>query len=123
MILVDTSVWVAHLRKGRVGLAELLTKALVLVHPFVVGELACGSLRNRTRILSDLQALPSTVLATHQEVMELIENRKLWGLGIGWVDGHLLASALLSHCQLWTLDRKLAHAAGAAGVNLYRRPL
>lgn len=121
MILVDTSVWVAHLRKGGVGLADFLTKALVLVHPFVVGELACGDLRNRARILSDLEALPSAVSATHEEVVELIEDRKLWGLGIGWVDVHLLASALLSHCQLWTLDRNLVRAAGAAGVNVYRR--
>lgn len=120
MILVDTSVWIAHFRKGGSGLAELLSEALVLVHPFVVGELACGDLRNRARILSDLEALPSAVSATHQEVMRLIEDRKLWGLGIGWVDGHLLASALLSNCQLWTLDTKLVRAAAAAGVELYR---
>jgi hypothetical protein len=122
MILVDTSVWIAHLRKGDSGLAELLTEGLVLVHPFVVGELACGDLRNRARILSDLEALPSADSATHEEVMRLIEDRKLWGLGIGWTDGHLLASALLSNCQLWTLDRKLLRAAAAAGVSLYRRP-
>lgn len=121
MILVDTSVWIAHFRKGGSGLAELLSEALVLVHPFVVGELACGDLRNRARILSDLEALPSAVSATHQEVMRLIEDRKLWGLGIGWVDGHLLASALLSNCQLWTLDTRLVRAAAAAGVKLYRR--
>jgi hypothetical protein len=120
MILVDTSVWIAHFRKGRTGLAELLSEALVLVHPFVVGELACGDLRNRARILSDLEALPSAVSATHEEVMRLIEDRKLWGLGIGWIDGHLLASALLSNCQLWTLDARLARAAAAAGVKLYR---
>ena len=120
MILVDTSVWIAHFRKGGSGLAELLSEALVLVHPFVVGELACGDLRNRARILSDLEALPSAVSATHQEVMRLIEDRKLWGLGIGRVDGHLLASALLSNCQLWTLDTRLVRAAAAAGVKLYR---
>jgi len=120
MILVDTSVWIAHFRKGGSGLAELLSEALVLVHPFVVDELACGDLRNRARILSDLEALPSAVSATHQEVMRLIEDRKLWGLGIGWVDGHLLASALLSNCQLWTLDTRLVRAAAAAGVKLYR---
>ena len=120
MILVDTSVWIAHFRKGEAGLAKLLTQALVLVHPFVVGELACGDLRNRARILSDLEALPSAVSATHEEVMRLIEDRKLWGLGIGWIDGHLLASALLSDCQLWTLDRRLARAAAAVGVRLYR---
>jgi len=122
MILVDTSVWIAHLRKGGSGLAELLSEAAVLVHPFVIGELACGDLRNRSRLLSDLEALPCAVSATHQEVMRLVEDRKLWGLGIGWIDGHLLASALLSSCQFWTLDRKLARAAAAAGVKLYRSP-
>jgi hypothetical protein len=122
MILVDTSVWIAHFRKGGSRLAELLSKALVLVHPFVVGELACGNLRNRTRILTDLEALPCAASATHEEVMRLIEDRKLWGLGIGWVDGHLLASALLSDCQLWTTDSRLVRAAAAAGVKLYRSP-
>jgi predicted nucleic acid-binding protein len=120
MILVDTSVWIGHFRKGGSGLAELLSEALVLVHPFVVGELACGHLRNRTRIISDLEALPSAVFATHEEVMQLIEERKLWGLGMGWIDGHLLASALLSNCQLWTLDTRLVRAAATARVQLYR---
>ena len=122
MILVDTSVWIAHFRKGGSGLAKLLSEALVLVHPFVIGELACGDLRHRSRLLSDLEALPSAVCATHEEVMRLIEERKLWGLGIGWIDGHLLASALLSNCELWTLDTRLARAAAAAGVKLYRSP-
>jgi hypothetical protein len=81
MILVDTSVWVAHFRKGGTKLGELLSEALVLVHPFVVCELACGNLRNRGRILSDLEALPSAVSAAHEEVMRLAEDRKLWGLG------------------------------------------
>ena len=120
MILVDTSVWIAHFRKGGSRLAELLSEALVLAHPFVVGELACGNLRNRARILSDLEALPCAVFATDEEVMRLIEDRKLWGLGIGWIDGHLLASALLSNCQLWSLDTRLVRAAAAAGVKLYR---
>jgi predicted nucleic acid-binding protein len=120
MILVDTSVWIAHFRKGGSGLAELLSEALVFVHPFVVGELACGDLRNRALIMGDLEALPSAVSATHEEVMRLIEDRRLWGLGIGWVDGHLLASALLSNCQLWTLDTRLVRAAAVAGVKLYR---
>lgn len=121
MILVDTSVWIAHFRKGGVRLAELLSEALVLAHPFVVGELACGNLRNRARILSDLKALPSALSATHEEVMRLVEDRKLWGLGMGWIDGHLLASALLSNCEFWTLDGRLVQAAAAAGVKLYRR--
>jgi hypothetical protein len=99
----------------------LLSEALVLVHPFVVGELACGNLRNRARILSDLEALPCALFATHEEVMRLVEHQKLWGLGIGWIDAHLLASALLSNCQFWTLDRRLVRAAAAAAVKLYYR--
>ncbi|HLI30017.1 MAG TPA: PIN domain-containing protein [Terriglobia bacterium] len=120
MILVDSSVWVAHFRKGSPALSELLDDGLALAHPFIVGELACGNLRNRSRILGDLEALPSATSATNGEVMRLIEARKLWGLGIGWIDGHLLASALLSACRLWTLDRRLLRAAATAGVELYR---
>jgi predicted nucleic acid-binding protein len=110
VILVDTSVWIAHFREGSRGLSGLLTDGLALVHPFIVGELACGSLRNRSRILSDLGVLPFAVSATDGEVMRLLEARKLWGLGIGWIDAHLLASALLSTCPLWTLDRRLLRA-------------
>lgn len=119
MILVDTSVWIEHFRSGGSKLGDLLSQALVMVHPCVLGELACGSLRNRARILSDLEALPSAVSATHDEVMRLVEVRKLWNLGIGWIDAHLLASALLSNCQLWTLDGRLVRAAAAAGVKLF----
>jgi len=121
MILVDTSVWIAHFRKAGSRLGELLSEGLVMVHPFVLGELACGNLKHRVRILSDLEALPRAVSASHEEVMRLIEARKLWGLGIGWIDAHLLASALLSDCQFWTLDGRLLRAAAAAGVKLYRR--
>ena len=120
MILVDTSVWIAHFRVGRSKLGDLLSQVVVMVHPFVVGELACGNLKRRARILIDLEALPAAASATHEEVMRLVEVRKLWGLGIGWIDAHLLASALLSNCQLWTLDGKLARAAAAVGVDLYR---
>jgi hypothetical protein len=119
VILVDTSVWIEHFRSGGSKLGDLLSQALVMVHPCVLGELACGSLRNRARILSDLEALPSAVSATHDEVMRLVEVRKLWNLGIGWIDAHLLASALLSNCQLWTLDGRLVRAAAAAGVKLF----
>jgi predicted nucleic acid-binding protein len=119
MILVDTSVWIAHFRKGGAGLGELLRESLVMAHPFIIGELACGNLKNRTQILNDLRTLPCAVSATHEEVLRLIEDRKLWGLGIGWADVHLLASALLSNCRLWTFDRRLQQAAGAAAVKLY----
>ena len=84
MILVDTSVWIAHFREGS-KLAPLLSEGLVMVHPFVVGELACGNLKYRDRILSDLQALPPAVPATHEEALRLVKDRKLWGTGIGWI--------------------------------------
>ena len=113
MILVDTSVWIDHLRGGNPELARLLDQSLVLTHPFVVGELACGNLKHRTRILADLDALPRAVTATHDEVLRLIADRKLWGSGLGWIDAHLLASALLTGCGFWTLDRKLERAARA----------
>jgi predicted nucleic acid-binding protein len=118
MILVDTSVWVEHFRAG-VALGGLLSQGLVLTHPFVVGELACGNLRGRARILSDLGALPSAAAATDEEVMRLVEERRLWGRHIGWIDAHLVASALLAGCSLWTLDRPLQRAAHSAGVRLH----
>ena len=120
MILVDTSIWIAHFRIGGSKLGDLLSQTSVMVHPFVMGELACGNLKHRARILSDLEALPSAVSATHEEVLRLIEDRELWGLGIGWIDAHLIASALLSNCQFWTLDARLNRAAAAAGVKLFR---
>ena len=122
MILVDTSVWIDHFRSGGSKLGNLLSQTQVMVHPFVIGELACGNLKNRARILGDLEVLPSAVSATHEEVLRLIEVRQLWGMGIGWIDAHLLASAILSECQLWTLDAKLLRAAVAAGAPLYRHP-
>ena len=119
MILVDTSVWIAHFREAGSKLVHLLSEGLVMVHPFVVGELACGNLKHRDRILSDLQALPPAVPATHEEALRLVRDRKLWGTGIGWVDAHLLASALLSEAELWTLDERLDRAAAAVSVKRY----
>ncbi len=116
MILVDTSVWIEHLRAGSPGLARLLERGLVLAHPAVIGELACGNLKNRDRVLADLAALPRAVEATHEEALRLVEDRKLWGAGLGWIDAHLLASALLTDCGFWTLDRKLERAASGAGI-------
>lgn len=118
--LVDTSVWIDHFRKNEPALVELLSEASVLTHPFVLGELACGNLKKRAVILSNLEALPGAVPATHKECLRLIEDRKLWGRGIGWIDAHLLASALLSSCVLWTLDESLNRAATEARVKLYR---
>jgi len=111
MLLVDTSVWIDHLRRGNGRLATLLHDASVLCHPFVVGELACGNLSERDRILHLLAALPATPVAEHDEVMELIRRHELHGKGLGWVDMHLLASSRLAGCALWTLDRRLENTA------------
>ena len=120
MVLVDSSVWIEHFRKGHAGLAALLNEASVLMHPFIIGELACGNLKHRDLIVWDLAELPSVVLATHEEALDLLHDRKLYGRGIGWVDVNLIASALLSNCPLWTLDERLKKAAGSAGVAIRR---
>jgi predicted nucleic acid-binding protein len=112
MILVDTSVWVDHFRSGVPALAAELQKGRVLTHPFVIGELACGNLKNREEVLGLLGRLPATPVATHEEAMEFLERRGLMGRGIGFVDVHLLASAsLASSARLWTRDRRLAKVA------------
>ena len=118
MTLVDSSIWVEHLRRGNSRLAALLVGESVLIHPFVIGELACGMLNRREVFLADLKTLPRSIAAGEDEVLQLLEGRRLWGKGIGWVDAHLLASALLSGCRLWTLDRRLAEIAAAAGVEI-----
>src|SRR5665213_2028621 len=102
MLLADTSVWIQHFRRGEPTLAVQLSEGIVLMHPFIAGELACGNLKSRAAILSDLEALAPAKLASDTEVRQLIEALRLWGRGLGWVDAHLLASALLSHCRLWT---------------------
>jgi len=116
VILVDTSVWVEHLRRGLPRLATLLQEGEVLIHPWVIGELACGNLRNRGDVLELLQGLPASVVASDSEVLLLIEREQLMGRGIGYVDAHLLASNKLSHAQLWTQDRRLAALAQEQGL-------
>ena len=116
MILVDTSVWVDHLRHGNRRLQSLLENTEVLAHPFVIGELACGTLRNRQEVLTLLQALPEAQAAEHEEVMRVVERERLYGRGIGWIDAHLLASARLSDAPLWTLDRRLSGIASALAI-------
>jgi len=111
MVLVDTSVWVSHLREMRTDLAGLLNDGEVACHPFIVGELACGNLKNRRIILSLLEALPIVSAAEHDEVLAFIENHGLMGKGLGYIDVHLLASAALSRLPIWTLDKKLAEVA------------
>ena len=116
MILVDTSVWVEHFRVGNEALSQLLDAHQVWIHPFVTGEIACGNLENRKEILSGLKHLPAAPVALHSEVLFFLERNRLEGLGIGYVDLHLLASALLAPpMRLWTRDRRLAAIANGMG--------
>lgn len=108
MILVDTSVWIDHFRRGNRELVEALEREDVLTHPLVIGELACGDLKNRAEVLHLLAALPVAPIATDDEALLLIEKRRLMGRGIGYIDVHLLASVALSaDARLWTLDKRL----------------
>lgn len=116
MILADTSVWVDHLRRNNGTLASLLDRGDVACHPFVVGEIALGRLQNRRAILELLGELPTCRVAEDAEVLALIERRSLVGTGIGWVDAHLLAAALIDGRLLWTLDRRLMSVARDLGA-------
>jgi predicted nucleic acid-binding protein len=116
VILVDTSLWVEHLRRGLPRLATLLQEGQVLIHPWVIGELACGNLRHRSAVLNLLQGLPAAMVASDAEVLLLIERDRLMGRGIGYVDAHLLASAKLSRCVLWSQNRSLAALAQVQGL-------
>ena len=116
MILVDTSVWVDHLRHGNPVLQTLLRHDRVVCHPFIIGELACGNLRHRTHILDSLQTLSQAAVVVPEEVLQFIDRNGLMGQGLGYVDVHLLAAARLSRTWLWTLDRKLHQAACRQGL-------
>lgn len=115
MILVDTSVWIDHLRSGDRHLADLLDRDVAASHDFVIGEIACGNLKNRQEILSLLAWLPKCESASHEEVLFFIERHSLMGRGIGYVDACLLAAATLSSARLWTRDRRLAVVAEELG--------
>lgn len=119
MILVDTSVWIDHLRKGVPVLTAALEEGRVLMHPFVLGELACGTLRNRKEVLQLLSDLPVAPTVTELEALGFIERRALMGRGIGYIDIHLLASATLAGpARLWTRDKRLAAVAAGLGLAL-----
>ena len=121
MILVDTSVWIDHLRAGDDELAALLNGSRVLMHPFVLGELACGNLRNRELVLRLLKDLPRAAVATDEEVLFFIERHALMGRGIGYVDAHLLAAVTLSDsARLWTRDKGLRALANELALYLAR---
>jgi predicted nucleic acid-binding protein len=115
--LVDTSVWIDHLRAGNVVLERLLNSAAVLGDPFVIGELALGNLRQRNVVLGALRQLPQAVVASDDEVLVFIGGSRLFGRGIGYIDAHLLAAARLTpDARLWTRDRRLRRV--AAGLDL-----
>jgi len=117
MILVDTSIWVDHLRGAHERLADLLTRGLVLAHPFVTGELALGNLAQRETVLLALQDLPQAMLAADAEVLSFVEKKGLFGRGIGYVDAHLLAAVFLTPgSRLWTRDNSLFAASTHLGV-------
>ncbi len=116
MILVDTSVWIDHLRAADPELSGLLVEEQVLCHPFVVGELACGALKRRAEVLALLRSLPHAPVVDQDEVLTFIDAHALMGSGLGWVDAHLLASVYLAGERLWTNDQRLARAARRLGV-------
>lgn len=107
MVLVDTSIWVSHLRHGNSRLQKLLEESTVASHPFVLGELACGNISNRTEVISLIRSLPTLDVVEHDELVVFIENNELMGKGLGLVDVHLMAAAALAGIPLWTQDRKL----------------
>ncbi len=107
MILVDTSVWVEHLRQRNGRLSDLLDQGQVACHPFVIGEIALGTLRNRTEVLGLLAELPAARVVRHEDALAMVDARTLSGIGVGWVDVHLAASSLVERWPLWTLDRRL----------------
>lgn len=124
MILVDTSVWIDHLRLGEGDLEALLNSGQVLTHPFVIGELACGNLRNRTAVLGLLTGLPRSRIASQDEVLYFIETNNLMGQGIGFIDAHLLAATAMSDTShIWTRDKRLGRVAADLGIALRSTPM
>jgi len=117
MILVDTSIWIDHLRAADERLAGWLGEGQVLAHPFVIGELALGNLHNREVVLQALQDLPQTCVATELEVLRFINEKKLFGVGIDYLDTHLLAAVFLTPgAKLWTRDKHLLAAGTRLGI-------
>lgn len=107
MVLADTSIWIDHFRKGNDKLVSLLDAEEAAIHPFVLGELACGNLANRKEIIALLHALPDATEVEDDELLLFIEHRRLMGRGIGLIDAHILASCCIDSCLLWTGDKRL----------------
>ena len=117
MILVDSSVWIDHFRRASAELTALLAARVVMAHPFVVGELACGHVSEREAVFSALASLPTAPVLPHGEVLAFVERHRLMARGIGWVDMHLLASAIVAgRVTLWSRDKRLMAAAADRGV-------
>ncbi len=121
MVLVDTSIWINHLRDGDRHLEKLLFDGDVLCHPHIIGELACGNLKNRKEIIELFQSLPVSPVVEFQEFLYFVEQNNLSGRGIGFVDIQLLASAQLGQVLLWTADKRLKVAAAALGLNYQKK--
>jgi hypothetical protein len=117
VLLVDTGIWIDHLRQAVPALERVLLAGEVLGHPFVTGEIAMGSLKARETVIDALGRLPQAETATDEDVLAMVERRRLFSLGLGWVDAHLLASTLLTRdARLWTHDRRLREAADRLGI-------
>jgi predicted nucleic acid-binding protein len=116
MILVDTSIWIDHSHRRHEPLADWLTEGLVLGHPFVQGELASGQMPRRAEVLALFTRLPAAPVVPHREMLQFVDRHRLMGRGLGWIDLHLLASALVSHATLATRDARLAAAAEALDI-------
>lgn len=117
MIVVDSSIWIDHLRSTEQGLASLLSSRRVLMHPFVLGEIALGNFAQRRELISNLSRLREAPVASHKELLAFVEGERLFGAGIGYVDAHLLASTcLLPGAYIWTRDKRLAAVADRMGI-------
>lgn len=117
-VLIDTSVWIRHFRSSNPDVVRLLESELVVSHDFVVGELACGSLKARKEIIGNMQELPGLPVMSVSEVMILIESKELYSQGIGLIDAQLLASTLVTpDTRLWTVDKRLCQIATELGIS------
>jgi predicted nucleic acid-binding protein len=117
LIIVDTSVWLSHLREGNAELGKMLNSAQVMCHPFIIGEIACGNIKNRSEILALLRVLPQAIQVAHEEVLYFIESNSLMGSGLGYVDMHLCASARLTGVPIWTFDKALSEVSKELKLN------
>ena len=117
MVLVDTSIWISHFRENNSHLKKLLLDESVSCHPFIIGELACGNIKNREEIIPLLQAIPQALVVENDEVLQFIEHKKLMGIGIGLIDVHLLASSFLTGIPLWTADKRLHMTASKYNIS------